>query len=167
MWAKQRGFTIVELLIVIVVIAILASITIVAYSGTQARAKDSVRKNDLVELAKATQLYAADKGDFAEANCGSAGSGWLPSDYDGAGPAISINACLINGGYLSKELRDPSGLASCSGTTCYAYMKCSGGLGTFYIAHIESLPQLGTETDGTNCTTYDTAYGMNYVVKVN
>ena len=35
---KDRGFTIVELLIVIVVIAILAAITIVAYSGITARA---------------------------------------------------------------------------------------------------------------------------------
>lgn len=39
---KQTGFTIVELLIVIVVIAILAAITIVAYNGIQQQAKDSV-----------------------------------------------------------------------------------------------------------------------------
>ncbi len=42
-WAKQKGFgfTIVELLIVVVVIAILAAITIVAYSGIQNQAKSS------------------------------------------------------------------------------------------------------------------------------
>lgn len=43
MWAKKdkSGFTIVELLIVVVVIAILAAITIVAYNGIQNRAKKS------------------------------------------------------------------------------------------------------------------------------
>lgn len=39
MWARNKsGFTIVELLIVVVVIAILAAITIVSYNGIQARA---------------------------------------------------------------------------------------------------------------------------------
>lgn len=40
-WAKQTGFTIVELLIVIVVIAILAAISVVAYNGIQQRARNS------------------------------------------------------------------------------------------------------------------------------
>jgi prepilin-type N-terminal cleavage/methylation domain-containing protein len=39
--SRQNAFTIVELLIVIVVIAILATISIVAYSGIQDRAKDA------------------------------------------------------------------------------------------------------------------------------
>ena len=38
---KQHGFTIVELLIVVVIVAILASITIVAYTGIQQRSKNS------------------------------------------------------------------------------------------------------------------------------
>ena len=38
---KKRGFTIVELLIVIVVIAILAAITVVAFSGVQQRASNT------------------------------------------------------------------------------------------------------------------------------
>ena len=46
----KKGFTIVELLIVIVVIAILAAISVVAYNGIQDRAKQSQIKSDLRSL---------------------------------------------------------------------------------------------------------------------
>lgn len=55
MKTNRSGFTIVELLVVIVVIAILATISIVVYSGIQARARDSKRKNDLDYIAKALE----------------------------------------------------------------------------------------------------------------
>ncbi|MGB4957260.1 MAG: type II secretion system protein, partial [Candidatus Saccharimonas sp.] len=124
MWAKKKqvGFTIVELLIVIVVIAILAAIMIVAFNGVQQRARDSRRMQDLAALSKATKLYAVDNGDdYANINCGSNGNGWLTSDYDGAGPAVPVNTCLTQGGHLSKVLTDPAGLSACAGLGCYAY----------------------------------------------
>lgn len=58
------GFTIVELLIVIVVIAILAAITIVAYNGIQAQARDSQRKSDVASIAKALELYYIKNGQY-------------------------------------------------------------------------------------------------------
>ena len=49
---QTKGFTIVELLIVVVVIAILAAITIVSYNGIQARANDSAVKAELLQNSK-------------------------------------------------------------------------------------------------------------------
>lgn len=57
-----RGFTIVELLIVIVIIAILAAITIVAYNGIQNRANDTAIRSDLSAMAKQVSLFNAEYG---------------------------------------------------------------------------------------------------------
>ena len=58
-WAqKQTGFTIVELLIVIVVIGILAAIAIVAYNGVQARAENPKTINSVGAYARAIRSYA-------------------------------------------------------------------------------------------------------------
>ena len=55
----KRGFTIVELLIVIVVIAILAAITIVAYNGIQQRARAAGVQSDMINAKKKLMLWKA------------------------------------------------------------------------------------------------------------
>ncbi len=55
----KRGFTIVELLIVIVVIAILAAITIVAYNGIQNRAKNTQVVSAVNSYVKSIRAYYA------------------------------------------------------------------------------------------------------------
>lgn len=57
---KQRGFTIVELLIVIVVIGILAAIVIVAFNGVQERAVTTTVKSDLANIHKQLRLFRVD-----------------------------------------------------------------------------------------------------------
>lgn len=64
----KRGFTIVELLIVIVVIAILATVTIVAYNGIQNRAKMSSAQNAVAQAGKRTMAYAVENADTYPAN---------------------------------------------------------------------------------------------------
>ncbi|HCH34056.1 TPA: hypothetical protein DEW05_00790 [Candidatus Saccharibacteria bacterium] len=54
---KHSGFTIVELLIVIVVIGILAAITIVAFNGIQTRSKAGSVESLLATVEKKAKLY--------------------------------------------------------------------------------------------------------------
>tara|TARA_B100001250_G_C19647116_1_gene720897 strand:- start:146 stop:706 length:561 start_codon:yes stop_codon:yes gene_type:complete len=86
MWAarKNSGFTIVELLIVVVVIGILAAIVIVAYNGITVSARDSARVSTIKQIQKAIELYYVDNGTYPqildgrgnESTCGSQTENW-------------------------------------------------------------------------------------------
>lgn len=58
------GFTIVELLIVVIIIAILASVTVVAFNGVQARARDAQRDTAVSAIRKGLELYKIDTGGY-------------------------------------------------------------------------------------------------------
>jgi prepilin-type N-terminal cleavage/methylation domain-containing protein len=61
---NEKGFTIVELLIVIVVIGILAAITIVAYNGVQSRARNSAAMSAAENVAKKLEAFNAATGAY-------------------------------------------------------------------------------------------------------
>jgi len=81
---SRSGFTIVELLIVIVVIAILAAISIVAYNGVQERSMNLKTVTGTKEYIKALTLFAVDNNAYPTAQ-GCMGEGY---SYNG-----NVNRC--------------------------------------------------------------------------
>ena len=56
--SPRLGFTLIELLVVISIIGILASLTLVSYSGAQKQARDTQRKSDLAQYRNGLENYA-------------------------------------------------------------------------------------------------------------
>jgi prepilin-type N-terminal cleavage/methylation domain-containing protein len=59
---KQKGFTIIELLIVIVVIGILAAIVITTYGGIQAKQRNTTRQDDVKSLQAQLEAFYSQNG---------------------------------------------------------------------------------------------------------
>jgi prepilin-type N-terminal cleavage/methylation domain-containing protein len=107
---NQHAFTIVELLIVIVVIGILASISVAAYSGVQRRGRDAQRAADVAHIQRALELYRAEHGVYPLANTPTS----YPSGYSvtsGYGYSFATDdtwlRSLVQAGVLRSPPRDP------------------------------------------------------------
>jgi prepilin-type N-terminal cleavage/methylation domain-containing protein len=130
MWAKHKnGFTIVELLIVIVVIGILAAISLVAFNSVQTRASNVQTIDAVKQFVKAYSLYATDNGDYP-ALTGCLGEGYPgPNNYclsqsgtaacwsTGAATSTAINNALKP--YMNDKVPSPSMQRATCGTTSY------------------------------------------------
>lgn len=92
---QTPGFTIVELLIVIVIIAILAAITVLAYNGFTARAQTSSLKHDMQAMDVAQKRYMVQ-------------SNGIPITYDGNGqPNDTLAFIASKGNSVLVKLNTP------------------------------------------------------------
>ena len=113
---NKNGFTIVELLIVIVVIGILAAISMIAYSNVQANARYSAYRSDIQTINKAILMYYADNGSYPGAVTGSC---WTNAS---TGTGNFISGLAPN--YLPKI---PDVINFSSGQNYYAYCFTANG----------------------------------------
>ena len=106
----KQGFTIVELLIVIVVIAILAAISIVAYTGIQNRGRASAAQAAASGLVKKAEIYFSINGQYPTTTGVITGSGTQNSVtttstsdwYSNAFTTVAGAANTTNGMYNGK-----------------------------------------------------------------
>lgn len=173
----QAGFTIVELLIVIVVIAILAAITVIAYNGIQGRARDSQRVQDIKTIVKALEFYKVDNGSYPAPVSTTGAAGWEVST-DGTNPTAFLSALVSGTNGISKVPVDPintgvaGDLAPAASKNNFEYFYyryaagdngCDVSRGAYYvlgIARMDSVPsgQNSPQSPGFVCSLRSWAY---------
>ncbi len=105
----RSGFTLVELLVVITILAILSVVGLTAYSGVQKNARDAKRKDDLRAVKVALELYYQKNnrypcpGDNVWKSSASGGS-WI-TDEDFAG--CTDTQKNLDSSYISRMPTDP------------------------------------------------------------
>ena len=157
---KQSGFTIVELLIVVVVIGILAAISIVAYNGVQARARDGIRADAVQKITKALELYKIDFGRYPAATANPGNGGWeLSTDATG-----TFMEALKDNGYLATVPIDPLNDAS-HAIWYYRYapgtLSCPTTQGGYYVLRFISFESVANKPADRSFTCPGGSWGNN------
>lgn len=121
-YVSEKGFTIVELLIVIVIIGILAAVTVVAFNGVQDRARQSKIDSDLSTIVKAVHAARINNGtnlfsitnDYTDGYCLTQPSGTdlatLPKTHDcWVKYNEALNEVSVASGMNIRNMVDPWG----------------------------------------------------------
>lgn len=136
----HRGFTLVELIVVIAIIGVLSSSVLALLSSAQREAKDKRRISDLQQLQRALELYSVDYQGF-------------PKESEGANGNTATNEifrALIKP-YLQGTALDPIN----NGTFYYYYdgsHQCGSGLFAVIFARQMENPENSNYNDFLNTT---------------
>lgn len=111
---KSQGFTIVELLIVVIVIAILATITIVSYNNITGRANVAAANAAVATFQKKAELYVAD-----------GGTGKYPVQSTDLTSDASKSYFLPGTTFSFVTAANPAGITADNGKNTVAVRKCA------------------------------------------
>ena len=115
---RSRGFTLMELLIVIIVIAVLAAIALPRFINSGLRSKESSLKADLRHYRNAVLLFSNACGAYPATLSDLAATSAPANGLDATGSAKAINAADWKGPYVDNLVNDPvSGNGFNYGTT--------------------------------------------------
>lgn len=145
----KKGFTLVELLVVITIIGILANIGLATFTSAQIKSRDAKRKAHLKQLADAFEAYYNDHAGYpADDGAGNLdGFTWGTSQFSDANGTV----------YMVELPQDPT-----LGLTYY-YDAAGSGLSFQLYAHLENDndPALLTFTTPPDCGSQDCNYGVS------
>lgn len=155
---SRSGFTLVELLIVIVVIAILAAISVVAYNGIQDRANDTRMRAGVAQIEKAIMMWHTETGQQpvggwsssvaigSGTNCSNGNGGWLASGTY----TCAFEDALRNTGLLPANfVRSLPGSPTSAGSGAYSVMFYACGSNRYALSYHLRRP---TAEDSANMT---------------
>jgi prepilin-type N-terminal cleavage/methylation domain-containing protein len=74
--ARRKGFTLIEILVVLSIVGILLAILVANFSDARKQSRDKVRKVELKELQLAVEVYKAQYGMYPAQGCGNPGTQW-------------------------------------------------------------------------------------------
>jgi prepilin-type N-terminal cleavage/methylation domain-containing protein len=81
----RDGFTLIELMIVVAIIAFLSMVSVPSFMRYMAKAKRTEAYMNLGSIYTAEKMYWAEHGCYTEKLCGAEGAGWKPENYSGGG----------------------------------------------------------------------------------
>jgi len=101
---RQRGFTFIEILVSVTIIAVLIAIGVASYGSVNRRARDAKRKSDLEQVRSALEQYRADNPATVSWSLSSSNPDWIdeltPSYMDNLPVDPKNTGTVVPGGAL-------------------------------------------------------------------